>query len=57
MKQFNCGDVVPGCRWVGQNEVDEELWVEIAEHARQVHGMPEVPPEVADAIRNAITEI
>jgi predicted small metal-binding protein len=57
MKQFNCGDVVPGCQWVGQSEVDEKLWVEIADHAREAHGMPEVPPEVAEAIRNAITEV
>ena len=57
MKQFNCGDVVPGCQWVGQNEVDEELWGEIADHAREVHGMDEVPPEVLDQIRDAITEV
>jgi predicted small metal-binding protein len=57
MKQFNCGDVVPGCQWVGRNEVDEELWVEIADHAREAHGMHDVPPEVADQIRDAITEV
>ena len=32
MKQFNCGDVVPGCQWVGQNDVDEKLWSDIADH-------------------------
>ena len=57
MKQFSCGDVVPGCGWVGRNEADEELWVAIADHAREVHGMDSVPPEVADAIRDAITEV
>jgi predicted small metal-binding protein len=57
MKQFNCGDVVPGCQWVGRNEEDDELWVEIASHAREAHGMHDVPPEVADAIRDAITEV
>ena len=57
MKQFNCGDVVPGCQWVGQNEVDEKLWVEIADHAREAHGMHEVPPEVLDQIRDAITQV
>ena len=57
MKQCNCGDVVPGCQWVGQNEADEKLWVEIASHARDAHGMDEVPPEVADAIRDKITEV
>ena len=57
MKQFNCGDVVPGCQWVAQNEVDEELWGKIADHAREAHGMQEVPPDVVDAIRDAITEV
>jgi predicted small metal-binding protein len=57
VKQFRCGDVVPGCGWVGQNEVDEVLWVDIADHAREAHGMHEVPPEVLDQIRDAITEV
>ncbi len=29
MKQFNCGDVVPGCTWVTRREGEEELFVEI----------------------------
>jgi predicted small metal-binding protein len=57
MKQFNCGDVVPGCQWVGRNEADERLWEEIASHAREAHGMEEVPPDVADAIRDKITDV
>jgi predicted small metal-binding protein len=57
MKQFNCGDVVPGCQWVGHNEADDKLLAEIAAHAREAHGMHEVPPDVADAIRDAIKEI
>jgi predicted small metal-binding protein len=57
MKQFVCNDVVPGCGWVTRREGDEELWVEISSHARDEHGMDEVPPEVADTIRDAITEV
>jgi predicted small metal-binding protein len=57
MKQFKCGDVVPGCQWVGRREADEELWKEIAAHARDKHGMHDVPPEVADAIRDAIKDV
>ena len=57
MKQFRCGDVVPGCEWVGQNEADEELWADIASHAREAHGMHDVPPEVAEAIDDATTEV
>jgi predicted small metal-binding protein len=57
MKQFVCNDVVPGCTFVTQREGDEELWVEIESHALDTHGMNEVPPEVAETIRDVITEV
>jgi predicted small metal-binding protein len=57
MKQFRCGDVVPGCGWVARREGEEELFVEISSHAHEAHGMDEVPPEVMDLIRAKITEI
>jgi predicted small metal-binding protein len=56
MKQFSCGDVVPGCTFVTRREDDEQLWAEIVSHAHEAHGMAEVPPEVADAIRDVIVE-
>lgn len=57
MKQFRCGDVVPGCQWVTRNDDESELLREIGSHARDEHGMDEVPPEVADAIQRVITEV
>jgi predicted small metal-binding protein len=57
MKQYKCGDVVPGCEWVTRNEDDEEMWGDIRVHAREAHGMDEVPPEVEDQIQNVITEV
>ena len=57
MKQFKCGDVVPGCQWVTRSDDDEELFEEIHSHARAAHGMDEVPPEVLDAIQDVITEV
>ena len=57
MKQFTCWAVVRGCLWVGLDVADEKLWAEIAAHAREAHGMENVPPEVADAIRDKITEV
>jgi predicted small metal-binding protein len=56
MKQFNCGDVVPGCEWVARNEDEQELFAEIHVHAQETHGMHEVPPEVMDMIRAVIRE-
>jgi predicted small metal-binding protein len=57
MKQFKCGDVVLGCDWVARNEDDQVLFEEIHRHAREAHGMDEVPPEVQDTIRGVITEV
>ena len=44
MKQFKCGDVVLGCEWVARSEDEQELFEEIRSHAREAHGMDEVPP-------------
>jgi len=57
MKQFRCGDVVPGCQWVTRNDDEQQLFQEISVHARDEHGMDEVPPEVVDQIRGVITEV
>lgn len=57
MKQFRCGDVVPGCQWVTRSEDERELFEQISSHARDTHAMDEVPPEVADAISRVITEV
>src|SRR5947209_5420822 len=43
MKQFKCGDVVLGCEWVTRSEDETELLEEIQTHARDAHGMDEVP--------------
>jgi predicted small metal-binding protein len=55
MKQFHCGDVVPGCQasWVCSTE--EELLARVAEHAAAAHGIKEVPPELVAAVRQRIT--
>jgi len=57
MKQFKCGDVVLGCEWVTRSEDENELLEEIQSHARDAHGMDEVPPEVVEKIHDVITEV
>ena len=56
MKQFACGELVPGCAHVLSADSVDEILEQVAVHARDDHGMPEVPPEVADRIRERITE-
>jgi predicted small metal-binding protein len=57
MKQFRCGDVVLGCDWVARDEDEQELFARIQAHAREAHGMDEVPPEVVETIQGVITEV
>ena len=57
MKQYRCGDVVPGCEWVTRSEDEEEMFEDIRVHAREAHGMDEVPPEVEAEIQSVITEV
>ncbi len=55
MKQFACGDVVPGCdaRWVC--DTDDEILAQVAVHARDVHGLDDIPPELVDEVRSRIS--
>jgi predicted small metal-binding protein len=48
--------LVPGCTHVFEGGSEEEILEQVEVHARDDHGMPEVPPEVADRIRASITE-
>ena len=56
MKEFRCGVLVPGCWATFQGESDDEILRQVVVHARQEHGMDQVPPEVVDEIRAEISE-
>jgi predicted small metal-binding protein len=56
MKEFKCGTIVPGCATVFEGESESVILDQIADHARDAHGMHEVPPEVVDSIRANIVE-
>lgn len=56
MKQFRCGDIVPGCETTIEGESEDQILEQVAEHARDAHGMDEVPPEVVDRVRASIVE-
>jgi predicted small metal-binding protein len=56
MKEFSCGAVVPGCSARFEGESEEDILQQVAVHARDAHGMDEVPPEVVQQVRQGITE-
>jgi predicted small metal-binding protein len=56
MKQFSCGDVVPGCQASFVCSGEDELLSEVAAHAAADHGLVEISPELVAAVRaNIVT--
>ncbi|TQS46599.1 DUF1059 domain-containing protein [Cryptosporangium phraense] len=54
MKHFACGDVVSGCTAVFVGDSDDEILALVAQHARQDHGLVDVPGDLVSAVRAAI---
>ena len=57
MKQFSCGAVVPGCTATFTGDSDDEILGQVATHAKEDHGMTEVPDEVVTAVKQNIEEV
>lgn len=57
MKQFSCGAVVPGCTATFTGDTQDEILGQVATHAKDDHGMQEVPPEVVDNVKANIQEV
>ena len=51
MKTFACGAVVPGCTATFTAETEEGILEQVARHAREAHGLPEVPEELVRQVR------
>ena len=54
MKEFACGDVIPGCSARFSGKSDDEILVAVAAHAAHDHGIAEVPAEVVAQVRSLI---
>jgi len=51
MKTFACGAVVPGCTATFTAETEEGILEQVARHAREDHGLAEVPEELVRQVR------
>jgi len=56
-KTLRCRDVGVDCNAVIQAETEEELMRKVAEHAKTVHGMTEISPDMAAKVKAAIKEV
>lgn len=55
-KTMSCKDVGPDCDFVARGESEEEVMSQVAAHARDKHGLDEMPPELAEKARAAIRD-
>jgi predicted small metal-binding protein len=55
-KILKCGDLMPGCNFVAEGKDEAEVMAKGSEHAKQAHGMANIPPELAAKVKAAIKE-
>lgn len=56
MKQFACGDVIPGCVRVFRGP-EEQVLAEVAEHARADHGLLIIPDTLVTRVRGLMVAV
>jgi predicted small metal-binding protein len=54
MPKFRCRDLGYPCLWEGVYDTEEKLLKKIREHAKRVHNIKPVPPEVMEVVLQAI---
>ena len=57
MKQFSCGDVVPGCKAIFSAEDEPGILSQVAGHARRDHGLEAIPDALVQQVRARILEV
>jgi predicted small metal-binding protein len=50
MKTFACGAVVPGCTATFAADTEDDIVEQVARHAREDHGLPEVPEQLVQQV-------
>jgi len=51
---LRCGDIVDGCPFTTHASDERELLAKVAAHARDAHGLKEVPAELLAKVKQAI---
>lgn len=54
--QLRCADLMPGCTctFTAEGKDADELLAKVTQHAKNDHGMPAIPREMAAKVRAAI---
>ena len=57
MKQFACGDIVPGCTAEYRLATEEAILAAVARHAKEAHGIEDVSDEMVAEVRARIRTV
>ena len=55
-KILRCSDLMPGCDYVAKGDSEQDVLQQAAEHARTVHNINEITPELANQVQSAIRD-
>jgi predicted small metal-binding protein len=56
-KVLRCRDVGVDCDFEAKGETAEEIMAQAAKHAKEAHGMDQIPPEVVEQCQKAIRDL
>ena len=54
--RLRCSDVVGNCDFVARGDSEQDILQQASEHARSVHNINEITPEVAEKVKAAIRD-
>ncbi|HXY49748.1 MAG TPA: DUF1059 domain-containing protein [Terriglobales bacterium] len=55
-KTLHCADLMPGCDYVAKGDSEQDVLQQAAEHARTVHNISEITPELAAQVQSKIRD-
>ena len=55
-KSLRCADVDPRCNFVICGDTEKEIFEKATDHAKQAHGMTEIPRDIWEKARSFIRE-
>lgn len=56
-KRMQCADVGMDCDFAALADTEEELMELVREHARRVHGIEEITPELKEKVLDAVEDV
>jgi len=57
MKEFKCGQLVPGCHWHTHADDEAEIVRRAAEHLRSAHGEAHLRVNMVEEIKKRVHEV